>query len=177
MNFDNEILNKSVKRALNGGISGSCAMIVQVSSLMWLRTTMNHQYRYGGTTINTIKKLYNDNLSLFTNEDLLLYNITDYLPYYLKRSECYNFQYNCISKTRKIEVENEIKDDLCSICFMDFEENEELIKCPECKKVLHKECMEKWLDVGNITCVYCRSEVWKDYGTNKSLDGNYICLE
>ena len=42
---------------------------------------------------------------------------------------------------------------------------------------LHKECMEKWLSVGNITCVYCRSEVWKDYGANKSLDGNYICLE
>ena len=60
MSFDNEILNKSVKRALNGGISGSCAMIVQVSSLMWLRTTMNNQYRYGGSTLNTIKKLYSE---------------------------------------------------------------------------------------------------------------------
>lgn len=75
------------------------------------------------------------------------------------------------------EVENEVKDKLCAICFMDFEEEDELIKCPECKKVLHKECMEKWLGVGNITCVYCRSEVWKDYGINKSLDGDYICLD
>ena len=27
---------------------------------MWLRTTMNNQYRYGGTTIGTIKSLYKD---------------------------------------------------------------------------------------------------------------------
>ena len=58
--INNDILNKSVKKALNGGISGSCAMVVQVSSLMWLRTTMNNQYRYGGTTLNTIQKLYSE---------------------------------------------------------------------------------------------------------------------
>lgn len=36
-------------------------MIVQVSSLMWLRTTMNYQYRYGtgNGTLSTIKTLYN----------------------------------------------------------------------------------------------------------------------
>ena len=77
---------------------------------------------------------------------------------------------------RNYEVENN-DENLCAICFMDFEEDEELIKCPECKKVLHKECMEKWLGVGNVTCVYCRSDVWKDYYKNKSADGNYICLD
>ena len=34
-------------------------MTVQVCSLMWLRTTMNYQYRYGTTTTEAISKLYN----------------------------------------------------------------------------------------------------------------------
>jgi hypothetical protein len=48
------------KKSLGGGISGSMAMVIQVSSLMWLRTTMNYQYRYGSSTSNAIKTLYND---------------------------------------------------------------------------------------------------------------------
>jgi len=48
------------KKSLGGGISGSFAMIIQVSSLMWLRTTMNYQYRYGTSMSNTIKILYNE---------------------------------------------------------------------------------------------------------------------
>ena len=35
-------------------------MIFQVSSLMWLRTTMNYQFKNGGNTLNTIKLLYKD---------------------------------------------------------------------------------------------------------------------
>jgi len=50
-----EVLNKSVK----SGMSGAGAMTIQVGSLMWMRTIMNHQYRYGGTISNTISSLYN----------------------------------------------------------------------------------------------------------------------
>ena len=53
-------LQKSLKRALGGGLAGSAAMIIQVTSLMWLRTTMNYQYRHGGTTREALKTLYND---------------------------------------------------------------------------------------------------------------------
>ena len=33
-------------------------MFIQVLSLMWMRTTMNYQYRYGTTTTVALKKLY-----------------------------------------------------------------------------------------------------------------------
>ena len=33
-------------------------MVCQDGSLMWLRTTMNYQYRYGYSTSTAIKKLY-----------------------------------------------------------------------------------------------------------------------
>lgn len=53
-----EILEKAAKRALGGGVPGAIAMGIQVGSLMWLRTTMNYQYRYGTTTGEALRKLY-----------------------------------------------------------------------------------------------------------------------
>ena len=56
--MNNELLNKSYQKAIGGGISGSMAMITQVSTLMWLRTIMNYQYVNGGSFNTTIKTLY-----------------------------------------------------------------------------------------------------------------------
>ena len=55
MSFD---YKKTLKKACGGGIAGASAMISQVTSLMWLRTTMNYQYRYGTSTTEAIKTLY-----------------------------------------------------------------------------------------------------------------------
>ena len=52
--------NKILKSSINNGLSGGTAMVFQVSSLMWLRTTMNYQFKNGGNTLNTIKLLYKD---------------------------------------------------------------------------------------------------------------------
>lgn len=54
----NEILNKALNKSFNVGMAGYGAMAFQVGSLMWLRTTMNYQFKNGGGTINTLKKLY-----------------------------------------------------------------------------------------------------------------------
>lgn len=56
----NEIREKSMKRAFRGGLAGSGAMVIQVCSLLWMRTTMNYQYRNGTTTTQAIKTLYAD---------------------------------------------------------------------------------------------------------------------
>jgi len=59
--MENEsILQKSLNSAFKGGISGSMAMVVNVSTLMWLRTTVNYQYRYGVNTRNALRNLYRD---------------------------------------------------------------------------------------------------------------------
>jgi hypothetical protein len=41
------IIEKAAKKALGGGKAGAAAAVVQVLSLMWLRTSMNYQYRFG----------------------------------------------------------------------------------------------------------------------------------
>ncbi|KAL5507058.1 hypothetical protein ACEPAH_6514 [Sanghuangporus vaninii] len=53
-------LGKALKSALGGGLSGAAAMVLQVLTLMPLRTVMNYQYRYGTTTTEAIKTLYHD---------------------------------------------------------------------------------------------------------------------
>jgi hypothetical protein len=54
------ILAKAGKKALGGGTAGASASVVQVLSLMWLRTTMNYQYRYGGNLPNALSKLWSE---------------------------------------------------------------------------------------------------------------------
>jgi len=51
---------KALKSALGGGLSGAAAMVLQVLTLMPLRTVMNYQYRYGTTTTQAIATLYDD---------------------------------------------------------------------------------------------------------------------
>lgn len=59
LTFD-EVISKASKRALSGGKAGASASIVQVLSLMWLRTSMNYQYRYGGTLNSSLDTLYKE---------------------------------------------------------------------------------------------------------------------
>lgn len=57
---ENSFLKKSLIKAFGGGISGSAAMIIQVTSLMWLRTIMNYQYRYGQKMGAAARTLYKE---------------------------------------------------------------------------------------------------------------------
>jgi len=72
--------------------------------------------------------------------------------------------------TKELQTE-----DQCPICFVQFEEEEEKVGCPQCKNTLHKECMEQWLRSGNQTCVYCRSNCWSTY-FQVGMEGEYMNL-
>lgn len=51
---------EALKKAVGGGVAGAAAMVVQVLTLMPLRTVMNYQYRYGGGFKGSVKNLWND---------------------------------------------------------------------------------------------------------------------
>ena len=55
-----ETLKKAAVKAAGGGIAGAGAMAINVCTLMWMRTTVNFQYRYGMGTFEAIQHLYND---------------------------------------------------------------------------------------------------------------------
>jgi hypothetical protein len=56
----NFIFKKASKRALGGGKAGASAAVIQVLSLMWLRTSMNRQYRYGGDLKSSLTELWKE---------------------------------------------------------------------------------------------------------------------
>ena len=59
------------------------------------------------------------------------------------------------------------EDDDCPICFdiLNYDKSK-LVSCPKCKNYIHVNCMKKWLKK-HTTCVYCRHDVWKNYGKEK----------
>jgi hypothetical protein len=54
------VFDKASKKALGGGKAGASAAVVQVFSLMWLRTSMNYQYRYGGNLVTSLQTLWKE---------------------------------------------------------------------------------------------------------------------
>jgi len=52
------IFRKAIHKALGGGVPGAIAGVIQVLSLMWLRTVINYQYRYGSSFIQALTTLY-----------------------------------------------------------------------------------------------------------------------
>ena len=53
-----KVLQDAGRKALGGGIAGALAMVVQVVALMWMRTTINFQHKYGMSTSEALKALY-----------------------------------------------------------------------------------------------------------------------
>lgn len=52
------ILEYCMKRAVGSGLAGWAAMVLQVGSMMWLRTTMNYQYKHGMGMFQAFRALY-----------------------------------------------------------------------------------------------------------------------
>jgi len=53
-------MNKAAKSAIRGGTAGAVAMGANVACLMWMRTTVNYQYKNGTTFPVALRTLYAD---------------------------------------------------------------------------------------------------------------------
>ena len=50
-----EAVSHALAKGWHGGKSGAMAMGINVCTLMWIRTIMNYQYRYGTTTTQAMR--------------------------------------------------------------------------------------------------------------------------
>lgn len=57
---ETSVIRKSFEKALPSGAAGATAMGLNIATLMWLRTTVNYQYRYGTNTRTALRTLYAD---------------------------------------------------------------------------------------------------------------------
>jgi len=55
-----DVMSKAAASALRGGTAGAVAMGANVACLMWMRTTVNYQYRNGTTFPQALRTLYAD---------------------------------------------------------------------------------------------------------------------
>mmetsp|Transcript_19442 Transcript_19442/g.28076 ORF Transcript_19442/g.28076 Transcript_19442/m.28076 type:complete len:181 (+) Transcript_19442:232-774(+) len=55
-----EVMQKASKSAIRGGTAGAAAMGANVACLMWMRTTINYQYRNGTTFPTALRAIYAD---------------------------------------------------------------------------------------------------------------------
>lgn len=55
-----EVMQKAGASAMRGGTAGAVAMGANVACLMWMRTTINYQYRNGTTFPTALRTLYAD---------------------------------------------------------------------------------------------------------------------
>ena len=55
-----ETLRAAARKAVDGGAAGAMAQVINVGALIWMRTTVNYQYRHGKTTTEAFRFLYND---------------------------------------------------------------------------------------------------------------------
>lgn len=46
----------------------------------------------------------------------------------------------------------------CMVCFENYEEDADHVRCSRCRKVAHRACMQRWSEYNNGTsCIYCRN--------------------
>lgn len=53
-----QVLREASGAALRGGLAGAASQALSVGLLMWMRTIMNYQYRFGGSFRDVLSKLY-----------------------------------------------------------------------------------------------------------------------
>ncbi|KAJ0974458.1 hypothetical protein J5N97_016423 [Dioscorea zingiberensis] len=46
----------------------------------------------------------------------------------------------------------------CAVCLGSLEESDEVRELGNCKHAFHKECIDKWVDLGHLSCPLCRSQ-------------------
>lgn len=119
---------------------------------------------------NIEKKIRNFNIS--TSDDFVNIDLLDkYRNLSLKDENSKNSR----NSGNNTEIDNYIPNDTCIICFEEFnilkkgdKKNDNITNCPKCRNITHKKCIEKWINMGKNTCVYCRANVWKN-----SCNNNY----
>jgi hypothetical protein len=96
-------------------------------------------------------KIKTNNLNLSNNNEFVNQN------YIQKFKELTNNPNN--NKNIKTIVLKENYDNFCPICYDEFTDITNIVKhiqCKQCMVILHKVCLQKWLNMGKSTCPYCR---------------------
>lgn len=65
----------------------------------------------------------------------------------------------------------------CSVCLSCIERSHEIRELTNCSHVFHRECLDNWVDVGQVTCPLCRSMLFPPKGDKAQCGGDLWMIE
>ncbi|KAB2091329.1 hypothetical protein E1A91_A03G186900v1 [Gossypium mustelinum] len=57
---------------------------------------------------------------------------------------------------------NAAEEEVCSICLVEFDNDDAVSQIQKCKHVFHMNCIEKWMERCHFTCPLCRSVLFNN---------------
>ncbi|XP_068652597.1 RING-H2 finger protein ATL18-like [Aristolochia californica] len=65
-----------------------------------------------------------------------------------------------LAKFKQVRATAAVAESMCSVCLMEFEEEEEVSQLPVCGHVFHLPCIGKWITRDQFSCPLCRSPIF-----------------
>ena len=154
--------SKSWARKYNVVCKHCCFVVFKVLKLNFGKDKYFNSLVFDDAQITALKQVF-DRINMNSVEDFIN---TEYSKKYksIKQQQTEKENTNIIPR--------ESDDEFCAICYDEFEDiknKNENIQCKTCMKILHKKCLEKWLNMGNKTCPYCRTQIQSDNSQYKNL--------
>jgi hypothetical protein len=138
-----------------------CFVIFKVLKLNFDKEQYLESLSFNSKQIDYMKQIFLK-INMSSNEDYI--------------NKVYSDKYKILESNENNDSEDikpkESEDNFCAICYDEFENitcKTENRQCKICMKVLHKKCLEKWLNMGNQTCPYCRTPIHSDNKQYKNL--------
>jgi hypothetical protein len=142
---------------------------------------MEHQINYLKQRFSTI--IMSIQLNNLRNDTLIDETMLNKYQHLKKNNEIANKNENIVNEPKchknKFVYTGDLtsakeKNNDCPICFCEFDLATKIAICPVCKNILHVDCAKKWINMGKTSCVYCRSNIWKDYKKEELNEGKVV---
>ncbi|MCL7048335.1 hypothetical protein MKW94_016328 [Papaver nudicaule] len=65
-----------------------------------------------------------------------------------------------VSRFDELDLTNERIEECCSVCLVEFGNDDEVSQLSGCGHVYHLHCIKRWLELDRFTCPLCRSIVF-----------------
>ena len=88
-------------------------------------------------------------------------------------------RYRELINTSKDEgVDGDCDELSCSVCLVEFEDEDFVSQLSKCGHIFHMVCIEKWVERNQFTCPLCRSSLLSMHGSNShaTCNSTFSCI-
>ncbi|KAJ0974459.1 hypothetical protein J5N97_016424 [Dioscorea zingiberensis] len=68
-------------------------------------------------------------------------------------------EFSRLRKRSRVTGDCEEDEAVCGVCLSRLEQKDEVRELGNCSHVFHMECIDKWVNIGHLTCPMCRSQL------------------